>query len=65
MPMASRASRGKGNEGAIGGKTGRTGQSSTSWRVEGAREGGEFRVAEKVAIRSDRGEDGRLSKSSA
>ena len=68
--MASRASRGNGNEAAIGGETGRAGQNLTCWRVEGAREDGEVEVAEvgaaeKVAIRNDRGEDRRLSKSSA
>ena len=35
------------------------------WRLEGVREDGEVGVAEKVAICRVRGEDGRLSKSSA
>ena len=52
------------------GKTGGVRQKPISWRVEGAREDGEVEVsdagaAETVSICSDRGESGRLSKSSA
>lgn len=62
--LASEGSWGDGNETAVGGKIGRGGEDLTSWRLEGVRDG-EVGVAEKVAICRERGEDGRLSKSSA
>ena len=70
MPMVSRTSRIKGTEGAMEGKTGGVRPKRTTWDVERAREDGEVEVADAgaadvVSIRSDRGESGRLSKSSA
>ena len=52
------------------GKTGGARPKLKSWRVEGAREDGEIEAADAgpakiVSIRSDRGEEGRNSRSSA